>query len=61
MDVRIELQVNIFDFNRKKGMSELQKAVEYICARSESGGCVMFLSRQSKALLSPSFELIKPE
>lgn len=42
-------------------MSELQKAVEYISAGSESGGCVMFPSRENKALLSPSFELIKPE
>lgn len=32
--------MNILDFNRKKDMSELQKEVEYICAGTESGGCV---------------------
>lgn len=53
--------MNIFDFNKKKDMSELQKAVEYICGGSESGACVMFLSRKNKASSSPSFERIKPE
>ena len=45
----------------KKGMSVLQKEVEYICGGSESGGCVMCLRSETRAVESPTFELIGPE
>lgn len=48
-------------FKEKNDTKVLQKSEEYRLGGSESGGFVIFVSREKRALELPSFELIKPE